>query len=103
MKKSDKIITTEKDQILNFLKARFPLFHNSNFFFRDIQYGIRSYFEKKDIEITYPQAEKLAIEFIELLEAEKMFIKINSQSWKVNNEAFATVQPGDPFSYKTEA
>ncbi|MCJ7553201.1 MAG: hypothetical protein MUO34_04880 [Ignavibacteriaceae bacterium] len=99
MKKNENILSQEKDQILNFLKTRFPLFHNSNFFFRDLQYGIRSYFEKKGIKITYPQAEKYAYVFANQLETEKVFVKVNQQSWKVNYPEFATAQPGDPFHF----
>lgn len=93
------LIVSEKEQILSYLKARFPLFHNSNFFFRDLQYGIRSYFEKKGIVVKYPQAEKLAYEFAELLEKENIFLKINHQSWKVNFPDYVTAQPGDPFNF----
>lgn len=99
MNKLNNILVEEKEQILKFLKARFPLFHNSNFFFRDLQYGIRSYFEKKDIDITYPQAEKCAEEFAKILENEQIFIRINNQGWKVNYPEFATTAPGDPFEF----
>ncbi len=97
--KLQKILKNEKNQIIYFLRARFPIFHNSNFFFRDLQYGLRSYIEKKGIEITYPQAEALASIFADMLEQEKYFIKINDQSWKVNFPQFATVKPGDPFQF----
>ncbi len=83
--------------LLDFLKARFPVFHNSNIFFRDIQYGIRSYFEKKDMKISYQDAETLAIEMIKLFEANGTFVKIDKQSWKVHNPDFVTAEPGDPF------
>lgn len=99
MKKQKIILTQEKNQILNFLKARFPVFHNSNIFFRDLQYGIRSYFEKKGIKISYPEAEDYAVEFANMLEAEKVFVRVNNQGWKVNYPDYATVQPGDPFHF----
>jgi hypothetical protein len=83
--------------VLEFLKAKFPLFHNSNFFFRDLQYGIRSYFEKKDINISYQDAEKLAVEFAERFEEKGIFVRINHQGWKINYPEFATAEPGDPF------
>lgn len=97
--KNQNILTQEKNQILNFLRARFPVFHNSNIFFRDLQYGIRSYFEKKGIKISYPEAENFANDFANMLESEKVFIRINHQSWKVNYPDYATVQPGDPFQF----
>lgn len=99
MEKHQNILINEKDQILNFLRARFPMFHNSNFFYRDLQYGIRSYFEKKEIKLSYPQAEELATSFAKMLEQDNHFVRINEQSWKVNFPQFATVQPGDPFQF----
>ncbi|MFO7523919.1 MAG: hypothetical protein R6W68_00555 [Ignavibacteriaceae bacterium] len=99
MEKRTESLFEEKNQILSFLRTRFPLFHNSNFFFRDLQYGLRSYFEKKGTPVTYPQSEKLASEFAEILEKENVFLKINHQSWKVNFPDFVTVQPGDPFQF----
>ena len=85
------------EELLNYLKAKFPVFHNSNFFFRDFQYGIRSFLEKKEIKCSYQLAEKLAIEMAKHFEDEKIFIKVNSQGWKVNHPEFATTEPGDPF------
>ncbi|MBS4035591.1 MAG: hypothetical protein KGZ85_14060 [Ignavibacterium sp.] len=99
MNKNRNILVEEREQILNFLRARYPLFHNSNFFFRDLQYGIRSYFDKRGIEISYPEAEKFAHEFSKSLEADQIFIRINNQGWKVNYPEFATAIPGDPFQF----
>ncbi len=83
--------------LLEFLKAKFPLFHNSNFFFRDLQYGIRSFFEKKEIKISYQDAEKLANEIAKHFEEKGIFIKVNHQGWKIHFPDFATAEPGDPF------
>jgi hypothetical protein len=81
---------------LNFLKANYPLFHNSNFFFRDLQYGIKKYYEKKDIFISTPDAEELAEEISDYFEGKEFFIRINTQTWKVNFPEFVTQVPGDP-------
>ena len=91
------LLKNNEMELLNYLKAKFPVFHNSNFFFRDFQYGIRSFLEKKEIKCSYQLAEKLAIEMAKHFEDEKIFIKVNSQGWKVNHPEFATTEPGDPF------
>ena len=47
-KNNSQVLNTLKNNdeiLLKFLKAKFPVFHNSNFFFRDLQYGIRSFLE----------------------------------------------------------
>jgi hypothetical protein len=98
-KLSQKLEMLKKDDsvLLEFLKAKFPVFHNSNFFFRDFQYGIRSFFEKKDINISYQDAEKLAIEMARHFEEKGIFIKVNHQGWKIHFPDFVTAKPGDPF------
>ena len=88
----------KKDEtiFLNFLKAKFPVFHNSNFFLRDFQFGIQQFFEKKDIEVKYPQAENLAKRLAEYFESQKLFIPVSRDTWKINYPEFITKQPGDP-------
>lgn len=91
------LLKNNNTELLNYLRAKFPFFHNSNFFFRDFQYGIRSYLEKKEIKASYQMSEKLANEMAKYFEAQNIFIKINHQGWKINFPEFATTQPGDPF------
>ena len=91
------LLKNNDEELLNYLKAKFPVFHNSNFFFRDFQYGIRSFLEKKDIKASYQMAEKLADEMAKYFEEKKLFVKINNQTWKIHKQEFVTAEPGDPF------
>lgn len=91
------LIISEEKSLLNFLKAKFPVFNNSNFFFRDLQYGIRSFLEKKNIKISYQEAEFLATEFGKHLENQGLFERVNPQGWNVRIPEFVTIKPGDPF------
>jgi len=91
------LLKKEEESLLNFLKAKFPMFHNSNFFYRDLQYGLRSFLEKKDIIINYNDAEKLAHSISKYFEEKGIFIKINNFTWKVYYPQFTTIEPGDPF------
>ena len=100
----DKSISKYIDQLkndqtifLNFLRAKFPLFHNSNFFFRDFHYGIKRYFEKKGIYISYKNSETLAKELAMYFESQGIFVRTNSLGWKINYPEFTTQVPGDPF------
>jgi len=83
--------------LLNFLKAKFPVFHNSNFFFRDLQYGIRSFLEKKDIFVTYKESENLANDIAEHFTSKEIFLRVNKQGWRINYPEFAAAESGDPF------
>jgi hypothetical protein len=90
------LLKEESKIFLNYLKARFPLFHNSNFFFRDFHYGIKTFLELKDLKVTYPEAESLALKYSEYLENKGIFIKVNDLGWKLNYPDFVTSKPGDP-------
>jgi hypothetical protein len=86
----------EQKMFLNYLKAKFPVFHNSNFFYRDLEYGIKGYFEKKGNLLNNRVLGEIAIKFSEHLEQERIFIKTSSQAWKINYPEFITTVPGDP-------
>lgn len=89
-------IKTDPVVFLNYLRANYPLFHNSNFFFRDLQYGLRKFLEKKGIIISYPESEELTKKLAGYLEEKEILIKVSSSTWKVNYPEFVTQVPGDP-------
>ena len=91
------LLKLKEESFLAFLKAKFPVFHNSNFFYRDLQYGIKSFMEIKDLIITYSEADKLAQSLSKYLEDKSIFIKVNNTGWRINYPAFTTTEPGDPF------
>lgn len=91
------LLRKENESLLAFLKAKFPMFHKSNFFFRDLQYGIRSFLKKKEIEIGYTEADDLAKIIASDYESKGLFIKIRNNAWTLNHPEFVTAKPGDPF------
>ncbi len=91
------LLKNNDEELLNYLKAKFPVFHNSNFFFRDFQYGIRSFLEKKEIKASYQTAEMLAEDMAKYYEEKNLFVKIDHQTWRIDKTDFVTATPGDPF------
>jgi hypothetical protein len=91
------LLKSKEESFLAFLKAKFPMFHNSNFFYRDFQYGIKSFMERKDLKITYAEADKLAKSLSKHLEDKLIFVRVNNTGWRINYPAFTTMEPGDPF------
>jgi hypothetical protein len=87
MKHLDYVVNSEKE-ILAFLKSQYPLYHMSNVFFRDIQYGIQKMFERKDVKIGYADAEKIAKAFVAQLERKKILVRIDGQSWVLQYPEF---------------
>ncbi len=95
MKEHKKLITflvENQTSLMNYLKSRYPLYHKSNVFYRDIQYGIRHFLEKKGIKTSYTECESLANEIINLLENENTLLRVSNMSWRLNFPQFAVSQ-----------
>lgn len=92
----ENILETDYVVFLNYMKSIFPVFHKSNIFFRDIQYGIKHFFEQKNIKTTYTEIDKLGDSIINLLEQKGIFEKLEPTVWKLNYPEFECKQPGDP-------
>jgi len=90
------LIKNDDQVFLKFLKAKYPFFHNSNFFFRDLQFGLQKYLEKKGIKISNKESEELANRLGDYLEEKKIFIRVNLFCWRLNYPEFVTTAPGDP-------
>ena len=87
MKKSATIINNQVE-FLHFLKAKFPFYHLSNFFFRDLHYGVISFFEQKKMKISYSEAEHIAREVAQHFEKQNIFKKVNQQGWVLQYPEF---------------
>lgn len=77
-------LSSNKTMFFNFMKEKYRVYNNSNIFFRDIQYAIKSYFEKKNKPVKYSDAEKIAKDFIQKMENEGQLKKMSNNAWKVN-------------------
>ncbi len=89
MNAHDYIIGHYREALL-YLKARFPMYHQSNFFFRDIQYGLDQMLREKGYHLSYTEAEGAARVFTGELEKQGIFKRIDQQTWLVNYPEFAT-------------
>ena len=89
MKSIDHILENDAD-VLAFLQTRYPLYHLSNVFFRDIQYGIQVMLERRGAKVGYSEAERFAREFVSRLEKKKILVPIDRQSWVLYYEEFKT-------------
>jgi hypothetical protein len=88
MNKAD-LVRIHDIEILRYLKNHFPLYHLSNIFLRDIQYGLMKYFDEvQNSKLRYPEAEKIAKEFADYLVEKGVFKIINHQSWVLQYPEF---------------
>lgn len=77
-------LKSNKSIFFNFMKAKYPVYTNSNIFQKDILYAIRSFFEKKNSNLSYTEAESLTSEFTDYLQNSGDLLKLDEMSWKVN-------------------
>ncbi len=87
----------DEEIFLSYLKSRFPLFHKSNFFFRDLEYGIKFYFEKKNASLSAADNLRLAVKMGSYFEEKNFFKKVSEGVWMINMPEYVTSKPGDPF------
>lgn len=89
-------VQDNQKEVLTYLKSRFPMYHLSNFFFRDIQFGIQAMFRQKGSKLGYTEAEKLARKFVEEAERTRIFTPIDGQTWRVNYPEYRKPQTNKP-------
>ena len=85
-----KSLLENKEDFLRFLKSKAQLFHLSNVFFRDFQYGIISYAENKGWNMRYGAAEELAKQLVIALEKSGVLKPVKPGSWMLNYPEFRT-------------
>ncbi|HTO93812.1 MAG TPA: hypothetical protein VMM80_05550 [Bacteroidota bacterium] len=85
-------VVDHRVEVLRFLKSRFPIYHRSNIFFRDIQYGVQLFLLRRGARISYTAAESIARALVQALEREGVLVPIDRQSWAVNYPEFRTPQ-----------
>lgn len=88
MKETEFILNNQTDFLI-FLKSRFTIIHNSNFFFRDFHYGIMAFLKEHNMKNTYQLSEVIAKETGLAFEKNGIFKRIDHQSWVVNYPDFA--------------
>jgi hypothetical protein len=82
-------IANNQVEFLKYLKSKFTLIHLSNFFFRDLHYGVMSYLREHGMKLKYFDAEKVTREVGSILEKNGIFKKIDHQSWLLSYPEFA--------------
>jgi hypothetical protein len=81
---------------LTFMKGKYPLFHLSNVFFRDVHYAVMAYLEQKGMKNGYTSTESVAEEIIAHLEEQKIFRTIDSRTWLLLYPAFKAISKKKP-------
>lgn len=87
-------INSHQSEFLKYWKSKFPLYHDSNVFFRDLHYGVMSYTEERlKRKLKYLEGEPLALQVAQELEKRGILKKIDGQTWLLNYPEFALPRP----------
>jgi hypothetical protein len=93
-----------KTEFLKYFKGKYPLYHDSNIFFRDIHYGVMSYAEERlGSKLKYLEAETLAGELIAGLEKEGILSKVDAKTWLLRYPEFALPRPAPKLAAQSPA
>jgi hypothetical protein len=86
-----KVLQDNWQDFLKFMKNRYPLYHLSNVFVRDIEYAIIDYFLNKGIKLSFSEAEYLAQKFSDFMVEKGIFKPIKNEYnrvWTLNYPEF---------------
>jgi len=93
IKKELELLEHEQKSFLNYFRAKYPAYHNSNIFFRDFHYSVKQYLALKGINTSYSHSEFISSAFSELLIKRNILRKIDKNTMKLNYEEFITGNP----------
>ena len=82
-------IVHHKVEFLKFLKSKFPLYHLSNIFFRDLHFGVSAFLKQHGKKVSYTEAETVAHAVGDMFEKDGTFKRIDHQSWLLMYPDFA--------------
>jgi len=87
-------INNNTEDFLRYLKSKFPLYHDSNVFLRDVHYGLMNYVEDRlRKKVNYLVAERLTQDVIRELEKKGIFKNVDSRTWLLQYKEFALPRP----------
>lgn len=83
-------IVLNADDFLRYLKSKFPLYHESNVFLRDVHYGLMNYVEDRlRKKLNYLVAERLTSQVIQEFEKKGILKKVDGRTWLLQYKEFA--------------
>jgi hypothetical protein len=87
-----KAVKSDPRRLLQFMKDnRYGVYHKSNIFFRDFQYGLWRYLNRDQVKIPYAKMESLTKEVIDQWELMGILKRVNRQSFELNMPEFTAV------------
>jgi|GEM_PF-778673 len=87
-------VKSDPKLFLDFLKEhRYAVYHKSNIFFRDFQFGLWRFLKENQTRVSYAEMERVAREVLDAWEHQGTIRKINRQSFELTMPEYLTVWP----------
>jgi len=83
-----RIVTDNHKDFLRFMKSKFPLYHLSNVFFRDLHYGVMNYLMGYRRKVNYSDGEKITRGVVAELEKLGILRPVDKQTWVLHYPEF---------------
>jgi len=81
---------------LEFLKSKFPIFHQSNVFYRDLRYGLKYYLQSKGKKMADAELENALKALINQMVAASVLKPVSDGVWTLNYPTYRTKASGKP-------
>src|SRR6266498_3433707 len=90
------ILIEYPQELLEYMRnSRKAVFHNSNIFFRDLQYSIQDYYEEQEgVTISMKESERIAKEVARACVEQGIFKKVNPQGYLLLDKEYLTPKEG---------
>ncbi|HEY9165908.1 MAG TPA: hypothetical protein VIS48_07070 [Candidatus Kryptonia bacterium] len=91
-------VRSTKKQYLEYLRSKFPIFHLSNVFYRDLRYGLKYYLKENGFSISDAELENTLNALVFEMVKDSILKPVSSGVWTVNYPEFKTKTSGKPVS-----
>ncbi len=95
MKETD-FILQHKAQFLEYFRSKFPAFHNSNVFYRDLRYAAKYFLVSGGFKPSDAELEGVLDALVRVMVSDGVFRKVSEGTWAINQPDFRTKEPGKP-------
>ncbi len=95
MKEID-FILKNKSQFLGYFRSKFPTFHNSNVFYRDLRYAAKYFLISGGYRPSDAELEDVLQALVKVMVSDGIFREVSAGAWALNYPEFRTTKPGKP-------
>lgn len=94
--KEVEFVKQNKIQFLQFFRSKFPIFHYSNIFYRDLRYSLKYYLHANGFRVSDMELETISNALIHEMVSDGILKPVSTATWVLNYPEFHTKTPGKP-------